>query len=106
MLAHTVMFYTRRFQFCESSICRAHHARAASLGLANRFFHDFTMARRLTASESLHRVLELNASSEDDSDFGEDGDFRLPTALSDEELLQSVLREPEVAPPPLDTRPL
>ena len=45
------------------------------------------MARRLTASEALRRVLELGASSEDDSDFSEDEDFPLPTALSDEEPL-------------------
>ena len=38
-------------------------------------------------NEALRRVLELGASSEDDSDFSEEGDFPLPTALSDVEPL-------------------
>ena len=49
--------------------------------------HARKNARRLTASEALRRVLELGASSEDDSDFSEDGDLPLSTALSDEEPL-------------------
>ena len=40
-------------------------------------------------NEALRRVLELGASSEDDSDFSEEGDFPLPTALSDVEPLYS-----------------
>ena len=53
------------------------------------------MARRLTASEALQRILELAVSSEDDSDFREDGYFPLLTVLSDEEPL---------APPASPTR--
>ena len=47
------------------------------------------MARRLTASEALQSVFELDASSGDESEIEEDPQFPLPTIFSDDESFDS-----------------
>ena len=50
-------------------------------------FTVFTMARKLTASQMLGRVLGFEPSSSDDSELSKVDDFPLPTELSDEDPL-------------------
>ena len=57
--------------------------RSNTAAFISRFF--FVMARKLTVSEALESVLELETSSDDGSEIEEDPSFPLPTGDSDDE---------------------
>ena len=59
------------------------------------------MARRLTASEALKSVFELDASWGDESEIEEDPQFPLPTIFSDDESPDSPVHIHTSASPPI-----